>query len=111
MDWVTKWLLRTIAVWVTAQLVPGVRMESFWTAVVVAVVLGLLNLVVKPILVVLTLPITILTLGLFTVVINTVIIWVAAEVVPGFEIVTIWAALWFGLVLGVVNWVLGRLGK
>ena len=73
-------------------------------------ILGILNSVLKPILVVLTLPVNILTLGLFTLVINALLVLLAARIVPGFEVVSFAAAFWFGLVLSVVNWFLNRVG-
>ncbi|KKU93827.1 hypothetical protein A3H89_01390 [Candidatus Amesbacteria bacterium RIFCSPLOWO2_02_FULL_48_11] len=103
-------LLRVLAVAVTAYLVGGVTLAGWLPALVVAVVLGILNSVLKPILVVLTLPVNILTLGLFTLVINALLVLLAARIVPGFEVVSFAAAFWFGLVLSVVNWFLNRVG-
>lgn len=96
-------ILSAIAVFATAYLLPGVTVDSFVTALVVAVVLGVLNAVVKPVLLLLTLPITILTLGLFSLVINIVMILVASAVVPGFEIAGLVPAILFGLVLSLIS--------
>lgn len=101
-------MFRTLAVGVAAYLVPGVAVTDIWGAVVAAIVLGILNTIVRPVLLFLTLPINILSLGLFTLVINTVIVLIAAEVVPGFGVSGFWAAFWFSLVLTVVNWFLDR---
>jgi putative membrane protein len=110
MGLVMKLLLRTLAVGVAAYLVPGVMVTDIWGAVVAAIVLGILNSVLRPILLFLTLPVTILTLGLFALVINTIIVLIAAEVVPGFEVSGFWAALAFSVVLALVNWFLEKLG-
>jgi putative membrane protein len=93
----------------TANVVPGVLVSGWWGAFVVAVVLGILNTLVKPVLLVLTLPINIMTLGLFTLVVNTFLIMVAGGLVNGFEVTSFGAAFWFGLILSVVNWFLSKL--
>lgn len=89
----------TVFVLLLAYFMPGVRVDSFLTALIVALVLGLLNLFIKPILVLFTLPATIFTLGLFLLVINAVIIMLCDELVDGFEVVDFWRALLFSLVL------------
>ena len=99
------WIISAIAIGVAAYLVPGVTI-TFVGALVTAVVLGALNLLIRPILFVLTLPITILTLGLFSIVINAFLVWLAGMVVPGFSIATFWSAILFAIVLSVINWLL-----
>jgi putative membrane protein len=96
-----------IVVMIAAYLVPGVIVPSFLTAVVVAVVLGLLNAFIKPVLVILTLPINILTLGLFTIVINVLLILFTASLVPGFQVDGFVSALLFGLILALINVLFG----
>jgi putative membrane protein len=80
------WLLTAVALVITAYLVPGFVITSFVAALVAAVILGLVNAVVKPILVVLTLPLTVVTLGLFLFVINAITIWLAGYLTPGFDV-------------------------
>ncbi|HUH45930.1 MAG TPA: phage holin family protein [Arenibacter sp.] len=92
-------LLSAIAVIILAYILPGVGVDSYTTALIVAIVLSLLNLIVKPVLIILTLPITILTLGLFLLIINAVIILLASNIVSGFHIDNIWWALLFSLLL------------
>jgi putative membrane protein len=92
-------LLTAAAVMVLSYVLPGVSVASYWAAVIVAVVLGLLRLVVKPILVVLTFPITVLTLGLFLLVINAVIILMADYFIDGFAVKNFWWAIIFSLLL------------
>lgn len=101
-----KILLSAIAVIISAYLIPGVRVDGILTAVIVAIILGLLNAFVKPILVILTIPVTILTLGLFLLVINVIIIYLAAAIVPGFAVTGFLAALLFSIVLALVGWLL-----
>ena len=99
-----QWIISAIAIGVAAYLVPGVIVTPSG-AFILAVVLGALNLFIRPILVVLTLPITILTLGLFTLVINALLVMLAAYLVPGFSVAGFWSALAFAIILVVVNWV------
>jgi putative membrane protein len=102
-------VLNSVAVLITAYLSPGVVVDEFLTAMVVTVVLGLLNAVLKPILVLLTLPINLLTLGLFTLAINGLVILIASNLIPGFEVEGFIYAIIFSLILTLVNWVLSTL--
>lgn len=103
MTFIINWLLSALAIIITAYLLPGVRVTDFVTALVAAVVLGILNAFIRPLLVLLTLPINILTLGLFTLVINALLILLVANVVPGFQVDGIMWAIIFGVVLGIIN--------
>ena len=96
-------LLNSLAVFVTAYILPGIHLKDFMTALVVAIVLGLINTFIRPIIFVLTLPINILTLGLFTFVILGGIILLVSSIVPGFVVDSIWWAIAFALVLSLVN--------
>lgn len=99
-----QWFISTIAILIAAYLVPGVTV-TLTGALIAAVVLGALNLFIRPILVILTLPITLLTLGLFSLVINALLVMLTSYFVQGFDIYGFWSALFFALVLSVVNWV------
>lgn len=101
-----RWLLSTLAVMVVAFILPGVQLSGAYAAVVVAVVMGLINTILRPIVLVLTLPINILTLGLLTFFIDAGMVMLAAAVVPGFELASFWWAMLFAIVLGLVNWML-----
>lgn len=92
-------LLSAIAVLILSHILPNVSVDTFTTAVIVAVVLSLLNILVKPILVILTLPVTIVTLGLFLLIINAIIILLADKLIDGFAVGNIWWALIFSLLL------------
>ncbi len=99
-----QWLISTLAILVAAYIVPGVMITPVG-ALIAAVVLGALNLFIRPIILILTLPITILTLGLFSLVINALLVLLASYLVPGFLVFGFWPAFWFALALSVVNWV------
>ncbi len=98
------WIISAIAIVVAAYIVPGVTL-TLGGAIVGAVVIGALNILIKPIIIVLTLPINIVTLGLFTLVINAFLVWLASLIVPGFGVATFWTAFFFALVLTIINWV------
>ncbi|MHA4736778.1 phage holin family protein [Dyadobacter sp. MSC1_007] len=100
-------VISTLAILVAANLVPGVVVASTTTAIIVAIVLGILNTFLKPVLQILALPITILTLGLFYFVVNVFIIYLATYLVDGFAISGFISALLFGLVVSVVSAILG----
>ncbi|AWW28948.1 phage holin family protein [Echinicola strongylocentroti] len=96
-----------LAVLITGYLLPGVYVEDFWIGVLIAVVISLLNYTIKPILIILTIPITIVTLGLFLLVINALIILFAAEIIPGFVVEGFWWALLFSFILSIINAIFG----
>lgn len=106
---IIAFILNAFAVLVSAYVVPGVTLDSFMSALGVSVVLGLLNALVRPILLFLTLPINILTLGLFTIVINIGLLYLTAAIVPGFELDGLLSTLIFAFVLSVVSSLLGML--
>ncbi|HKK12121.1 MAG TPA: phage holin family protein [Flavobacteriaceae bacterium] len=103
MNFLFKILLTAIAVLVLANFLPGVDVANFTTAIIVAVVLGFLNAILKPILIVLTLPITIVTLGLFLLVINACIILLADKFIGGFTVHSFLAALVFSILLSILQ--------
>lgn len=103
MEIVVHAVINALAVWISAYVLPGVKVDGFFTALVVAVILGIVNALLKPILIVLTIPITIVTLGLFIFVINALMIMLVAKIVPGFTVANFWWALGFSLVLSLVN--------
>jgi putative membrane protein len=109
MHMLINWLITTAAILVAAYFLPGVAIRSLGAALITALVLGLINAIIRPILVVLTFPITILTLGLFIFVLNAVLVLVTSAIVPGFEVRGFWWALLFSLVFSVVSFVLHRI--
>lgn len=108
MSIIINWVISAVVIMVSAYLLPGVILDGIVAALVLAVVLGAINAFIKPLLVILTLPINILTLGLFTFVIDALLIMLAGAVVPGFSVVNFWWALLFAVVLAVVSWVVGH---
>lgn len=87
-----RWFTNALLVILVTYVVPGIAVESFWTALLVALVLGILNAIVRPILIILTLPITLVTLGLFTFVINGALFWLVSTVIKGFNVDGFFAA-------------------
>ena len=106
MNLILKIVLTAVAVLVIAHFLPGVSVVNFTNAVIVAVVLALLRVTIKPILIILTLPVTIITLGLFLLVINALIILLADNLIDGFKVTGFWIALLFSLILSVFESIL-----
>ncbi len=104
-------LLNALALIITANLVPGFKVDSFTSAILAAIVLGVINTFIKPVLVVLTLPLNVLTLGLFSFVINAVVLWLASAVVPGLMLDGWVPAILAAVVLSVVSTVLSMVLK
>lgn len=103
MNILIHWFVSAIAILITAYLLPGVHISNFTAALVAAVVLGIMNAIIRPVLLLLTLPINILTLGLFTLVVNALVILLTSSLVPGFQVNGFWWALLFSVILSIVN--------
>jgi len=105
---IIRWFLNTLMLMLTAYLVPGIYFATPWSALVTSLIFGLVNAVIRPIMVVLTLPINILTFGLFTLVINALMFWLTSSIVKGFEVANFSAAFWgavvYWLIITVVNY-------
>jgi len=106
MSYLVHWLLYAIAIMITTYLLPGVRLSGPGAALITALVLGVVNTFIKPLLLILTLPLNILTLGLLTFVINALLILLTSALVPGFAVTGFLWALLFSLVLSVINYLL-----
>ncbi|NPV05542.1 MAG: phage holin family protein [Syntrophaceae bacterium] len=104
-----RWLILTAAILAAAYLVEGIVVSGFWSAFFAAAILGFLNVFLKPILIILTLPVNILTLGLFTLVINAGLLKIASALIPGFDVHGFWPAVMGAIIVSVVNWLLGTL--
>lgn len=98
-----RWLINALALLIVANVVPGFTVVSLYAALVAAVILGLLNAVIRPILLILTLPINVLTLGLFTFVVNAIVIYLASTVVKGFDVANFGAAVWAAVALWLIS--------
>jgi putative membrane protein len=101
-----RWLILTFAILASAYLIPNIVVSGFWAAFRAAAVLGVLNALFRPILIILTLPINILTLGLFTFVINAFMLMIASSLISGFEVHGFWAAVFGSLIISIVSWLL-----
>ena len=100
------WLLNALALLGVAYLVPDIHVSSFMSALIAAAVIGLANMLIKPILLILTLPVTIITLGLFIFVINGILFWLAGYFLQGFDVKTITAGIIGAIVYSIISWIL-----
>ncbi len=103
------WLINTVALFAIPQLLDSVQIDSFTTALLASLVLGLVNTLLRPLLILLTLPVTFLTLGLFIFVINGLMFWAAADLVKGFQVDNFGAAILGALIYSVLSWALSTL--
>ncbi|HXM81280.1 MAG TPA: phage holin family protein [Burkholderiales bacterium] len=103
------WLINTLALILVAYLMPSISVSSFWSALLAAAVLGLVNTVIRPILILLTLPVTILTLGLFIFVINGLLFWFVGSVLQGFVVANFWAGFFGAIIYSIISWALSAL--
>lgn len=102
-----RWILNAALLLAIARYLDGIALSGFYSALITALILGLINAIIKPILVLLTLPVNILTLGLFTLVINGFLFWLAGTIVEGFEVTWFWPAFWGALLMTVGSWIIG----
>lgn len=104
-----KFLGTLVAVFLTVSLVPGIIVEGGWpTILLVALVWSLISMFVKPVLTILTLPITILTFGIFSIILNALLFWAVAAIVPGFSVAGFWTAVLGAIVLSLVSWLIQK---
>jgi putative membrane protein len=106
MGFILRLIVNAAALWVAAQLIPGIAVTGLTPLLLAALVLGLINAIVRPILLVLTLPLTLLTLGLFIFILNAFCLWLTSRIVTGFVVETFAAAFLGALVVSVVSWLL-----
>jgi len=111
MKLIIKLLLYAVAILITSYLLPGVHVEDFTSAFILAGVLALLNITIKPLLIILTIPFTVVTLGLFLIVINALIILLADSIIPGTSIDGFWWAVLFSIIVSVLNGIFSGLTK
>ena len=109
MHLIFRWILNALALLLVTRVVPGVAVDGFYAALIVALVLGVVNALIRPILIFLTLPINLVTLGLFTFVINALMFWFVSTLVKGFHVSGFAAAFWGALVLWAVSWITNAL--
>lgn len=107
-----NWLVTTVAIIFSAYLLSGVKISNIGAAIIAAAVLGLINAILRPILILLTLPLTILSLGLFIFILNAILVLLASMIVPGFEVRNFWWALLFSLLFSIIStfihWIISK---
>jgi putative membrane protein len=108
---ITRWLVITVAILLASKIVSGIQVESLTTAIIAAAALGVINVVLRPILLILTLPLTILTLGIFTFVINALMLLLVAKIVPEFTVAGFIPAFLGALIISMVSWIANRFIK
>lgn len=111
MYFILKWIFAIFAVLLISYLLNGVSIQGTFAAIIVVILLGFANIIVRPILLIVTLPINILTLGLFTFVINALIVLLVGALVPGFIVENFWWALLFSVSMSIVMWVVRKMLK
>ncbi len=101
-----RWMILTVAILVISYLMDGIHVSGFFSAFFAAAILGILNAFFRPILLVLTLPINILSLGLFTFVLNAVLLMMVSGVIPGFDVYGFWSGLFGSLLISLISWII-----
>lgn len=109
MSLLLTWLINALALLILPYVIPSIRIRSFGTALVIAIVLGLINTLLRPVLVLLTLPVTIVTLGLFILIINALLFQFASWLLKGFEVTGFWAAFFGSILYSIISWILSAL--
>lgn len=104
-----QWLVNALALFALPYLFTSITVDSFVTALIVALVLGLINTLIRPLLVILTLPVTIVTLGLFIFIINGLLFWAVGSFVPGFHVAGFWSGVFGAIVYSLISWALSAL--
>jgi len=102
---ILRWLINTAAILLMAYYLPGIAVTGFYAALIAALVLGIINAIIRPLIVLLTLPVNILTLGLFTFIINAFLFWFVSTIVKGFEVADFKAAFLGALIMWLVSWI------
>ncbi len=103
---IIRWVLNALALVATAWLMPGIGLDGFGAALITALVLGIVNAIIRPVILFFTLPLTIVTLGLFTLVINAVMLMITASAVDGFSVSGFWAAFFGSIIITIISGVL-----
>jgi len=109
--WLVRWFLNALILLLVSYIVPGVSFSGTWSLLLTAIFLGLINALIRPILIFLTLPINILTLGFFTLIVNALMFWLASTIVKGFEIRDFWSAFWGALVYWILVMIVDSFGE
>jgi putative membrane protein len=105
---ILHWILLSISVFVTSKIISGIIIDPIWVVLIVGACLALFNMFIKPIIKILTLPINILTLGIFSLVVNGVVFWFLGQFINGFDVLTFQAAFIGALIIAIINWLLKK---
>lgn len=105
---IIHWIIISIAVWLTTQIISGISVNPIWVSLIVGACLTLFNMFIKPIISILTLPINIITLGLFSLVVNGLLFWYLGKVIQGFSVTTFTAAFIGALLVSIINWFIAK---
>ena len=105
---IIHWIILSVAVLLTTKIISGISVDPIWTALIVGACLTLFNMFIKPIINILTLPINLITLGLFSLVINGAIFWYLGTIISGFKVSTFYAAFIGALLVSILNWILNK---
>src|SRR4030043_2344049 len=109
MFFIVRLIINIVAILIISYLFPGlIWVDTFWAALVTALLLGIVNAIIRPILVLLTLPLTLVTLGLFLLVINGLMLWLVSALVSGFHVSGFWGAVFGSILISIVSWLLSR---
>ncbi len=111
MSFIVKLLVSALSIGVASYLVPGIHLNNFMTLIITAFIFGILNAVIRPILVLLTLPITLVTLGIFLLILNAFLFLFVSWIVPGFTIASFWSALFGWIIVVLTNWIASAVFK
>lgn len=111
MKLILQTILNIVALMITTYIIPGFVVDSLWAAFVTVVILAILNLFIKPLLLLITLPINVLTLGLFTFIINAVLLMIASSIVPGFTLASWSSAIWGAIILALISAVFSAMSE
>jgi len=103
MSLIIRWIINALALMLVAYILPTIEIEGFYIALITALILGLINAVIRPFLILITLPINIITLGLFTFVLNALLFWFVASFIEGFYVAGFWAAFFGALIFSIVS--------
>jgi putative membrane protein len=106
---IIRWIINALALFALPYIFTSIHVASFYVALITALVLGLVNALIRPLLILLTLPVTILTLGLFILVINGLLFWFVGSFVQGFVVAGFWPAFWGAIVYSIISWALSAL--
>ena len=106
-----RWVIYTLAIMLLPYILPGITVKNFYAALIAALILGLVNAIIRPLVILLTLPVNILTLGLFTLIVNALMLWLVSTMVKGFDVANFTAAFLGALILWAVSWIVNALTK